>query len=229
MDAKKIAICIPSRGMNPSEFTQDLAGLVLTTAVSLPPQDNLGIICSEGTYIDKNRQELADAALLDDATHLFWLDDDMRFEPDVLLRLLAHDKPIVGLNYPRRAVASVPTAIRYIGDEHHEREPLFTNEADTGLAMVEAIGFGCLLIKAEVFEKLQRPFFETRYDPIRGQRVGEDVDFCIKARRAGFDVLVDQAASQTVGHIGKFVFGHAHANALREMAAAKRREQIASA
>ena len=78
------------------------------------------------------------------------------------------------------------------------------------------MGFGCVLVKSEVALEVGYPWFETK-DPKEGResmRVGEDVDFCIKAKAAGFDVFVDHGLSQEVRHIGQFDYSVAHAVAI---------------
>ena len=47
---------------------------------------------------------------------MFWADADHVFPADALLRLVAHEKPVVGANYPRRAHPTFPTAES--GDQH---------------------------------------------------------------------------------------------------------------
>ena len=55
---------------------------------------------------------------------------------------------------------------------------------------VPVVGTGCIAIHREVFDKIGRnPFEMTRY-PSQRVKAGEDINFSIKAQRAGFQILV---------------------------------------
>ena len=56
------------------------------------------------------------------------------------------------------------------------------------------MGFGAVLIKAEVLKAIPRPWFFGM------EGTGEDVSFCYKARKAGFEVWMD--TSIKLGHLG---------------------------
>lgn len=65
------------------------------------------------SYIHANRTDLASLALADkDVTHLFWLDDDMRFPKNTIARLLQHHQPFVGVNYSHRKPPPQPVALK---------------------------------------------------------------------------------------------------------------------
>jgi len=58
-----------------------------------------------------------------------------------------------------------------------------------------------MLIKTPVLEKIGAPWFEFSYEP---ERVGEDVNFCRKARKAGYNIWVDPTIQ--VRHLGEYAF-----------------------
>jgi hypothetical protein len=206
-----VAICVLTRGMCPSKFAFNLADLVGFTAATIVQRGLLLSLKFEwATYVHVGRQEVLDECLKDPTiTHLLWLDDDMGFPKDALIRLLAHGRPIVGANYCTRIAPYQPTAI------HTSDPPLrcMTVAGQTGLESVEAVGFGCLLTARKVFEALPQPCFETFYDKAKGQWTGEDVGFCRAARAAGFPIYVDHDLSHQVLHCGTFQFTLAHAEA----------------
>lgn len=210
----KIAIVIPARGMNPSMFTYDLAALVAYSTACLVHNDiaDLTLTIQEGTYIHVNRNDLMGTALRAEADYTFWLDDDMRFPRDTLLRLLQHNVPFVGVNMSTRILPLRPTAIKSL----ERGEFLQTREQDTGLERVDAIGFGCALVMSKVAWKVGYPWFESKDGQTESTRVGEDVDFCIKAKAAGFDVFVDHGLSHEIRHIGQIEYSVAHAVAYEE-------------
>jgi len=57
-----------------------------------------------------------------DATHLFFIDADIEFNPEDLLRMVAYDKPVIVGAYPKKAInwASIIKAIRNNPDESAE-------------------------------------------------------------------------------------------------------------
>jgi hypothetical protein len=61
-----------------------------------------------------------------------------------------------------------------------------------GTDWIDGVATGCLFIKREVFEKLERPYFEFKYDPItRMPTEGEDIGFCLKMHRLGIKFFID--------------------------------------
>lgn len=63
---------------------------------------------------------------------------------------------------------------------------------DEGAEFVAGLATGCLMIKREVFEKLERPYFEFKYDPITRQPIeGEDIGFCLKMLKLGIGFFTD--------------------------------------
>lgn len=203
---KKIAICIPTRDMVHAGFAFDLANMVGYFTAS--GAGSINILYVSGTLIADQRVDLATAALTQNADYLLWLDSDMRFPKDALSRLLAHDKPIVGCNYSQRAVPPKPTAHISLGGG--EFKHVWTNPEDKGLQEVGYLGFGCMLTKAEVFKKMERPWFHLGYSTKNHKFIGEDVYFCIQAQKAGYPVLLDHDLSKEIGHIGSFEFRHEH-------------------
>jgi hypothetical protein len=63
---------------------------------------------------------------------------------------------------------------------------------DEGTEFIDGIATGCLFIKREVFNRLERPYFEFKYDPITRQPIeGEDIGFCLKMCKLGIQFFVD--------------------------------------
>lgn len=63
---------------------------------------------------------------------------------------------------------------------------------DAGQEMVDGLATGCLFIKREVFAKLEKPYFEFKYNPeTREMTEGEDLGFCRKVNEQGFQFFVD--------------------------------------
>jgi len=121
-------------------------------------------------------------------THILFVDRDIELPDDALLRLLAADAPIASGLYPRHlvgeglclsaAIATGPQEVRFI------------TERPTAAAEADVTGLGCCLIRRDVLEALDAPWFrfELRAD---GALIGEDVAFFLRVReRLGIRPLV---------------------------------------
>jgi hypothetical protein len=150
-----------------------------------------------GSIIANNRTLLVHTAAKAKASHILFIDADMRLPKEALERLLAHKKDIVGVNYKQRT-----------RDEWTARKgETFIDSTDTsGIEPVDTLGFGVLLINMNVFLGKLRSVppncFAQPFDQSTGTFVGEDVYFCTVAKEAGFTIWVDHDLSHEIKHIG---------------------------
>lgn len=157
------------------------------------------ISMESGTNVSRARNDVVRAFLdLRGVPWLWMLDADMTFEPDTLDRLMATahhvNRPIVGgLCYGvRHDGRPFPTLYRITG----QGQVLRIEEPPTsGLFDVDATGAACLLVHRSVFERIAAEypppltwFAET---VAFGQVWSEDITFCVRARAAGFQTVVD--------------------------------------
>lgn len=201
----RIAICIPTHGTVPADFAFSLAGLLVytTQTLVLNGMANFGLLIRKDTYVHTGREQLAVEAVNEGFDYILWLDSDMTFPQDLLIRLLMHEVPIVGVNYSTRSKPVQPVAIKRLNVEHPgDGAALYTTPESTGLEEVEAVGFGAVLMKTSVLRNLERPWFFHKM--IGEQHLGEDVWFCQLAREAGWKVMVDHDTSKLVGHVGLY-------------------------
>lgn len=153
----------------------------------------MALLVTEGAYIPFNRLLLVNLAKEQGCEYLFFVDHDVVYPTDTLTRLLAHDKDVVAAHYNVRSIAP-PLGMAF--DVAGERIPLIEYAPHdwrlphTELFQVGGIGCGCMLIKLPIFDKLERPFFQIRID---GDEitVSEDLWFCNRVRRAGFELWCD--------------------------------------
>jgi hypothetical protein len=132
-------------------------------------------------------------------THIFFLDSDCCPPGLTIEKLLDYDKDIVCSVAPALINGRhVFTAATFIPPEKRVKEnecysmPLVTAPEATGFKKVDVCGMTGVLIKREVFEKLEQPWFKMCYDKNSTSiEMGEDYYFCNKATEAGYEVWAD--------------------------------------
>jgi len=160
-----------------------------------------------GGYVARNRNDLVNTAQNNGSTHIMFIDNDMEFKPSAIQRLVDHDKDIVCAPYNARPApgSQVVSTVKMM--DKHGNIPMHGGrerfELGSGLTKVGGAGTGFMLIKLSVFDKLKKPYF-VAWEDENGVHHTEDIEFCIKAREAGFDIWVNPTIP--VGHIGTMTF-----------------------
>ena len=186
----KILICIPSGDLVASGFAQSLAMLQ-------KGGNETAIMFQVGSLIYEARNKLAKQAIEMGADYTMWFDSDMVFQPDTMIRLLAHNAPIVSGAYFRRKPPYHLVAFDECDVENRKWTdlPLPKETVKCG-----GVGFGCVLIKTDVlFEVASK--YQNWFEPMNN--FGEDLSFCWRARQCGYDILLDPTIS--CGHVGQIV------------------------
>jgi hypothetical protein len=192
-----LAIGGPTRDTVPASFAVDVARLFAKTKERGPwPTVTIGFVAS--TYIHVGREWFLEASIKQGATHVLWLDTDMSFTPETAIRLSWHHQPIVGCNYVVRQASGLFTARR--GETR-----IATTEASKGLEAVDAMGFGCVLMRTDITDGLFRPWFRHGLNDQLGD-VGEDIMFCRALKAAGHEIYIDHDVSKDIGHIGQHTY-----------------------
>lgn len=212
MKPNHIAVCCPARDMVHTSFAFDLA--IACSMHVAQTEDIVAPFTSAGTLICSQRTALAQEALQMGATHILWLDSDMRFPQDVIARMLAHDEPIVSCNYSQRRFPPGPVAMAHRGENEIRR--IYTTDESHGLQEVDYVGMGAMMVQRRVFEAMEMPWFAIPWATNGIGYIGEDVFFCRKAREHGFPTLIDHDLSKEVAHIGAFEYRLEHTIAVRD-------------
>jgi hypothetical protein len=229
MAPPKIAVLIPTHEMVPYRWALDLAGLVGETTQYLMPDGSdkaeivFDIRAQTGTYLHSMRQELIEYQLTEGITHALWLDSDMSFPNNALLRLLAHNQDMVGINYSQRSPTPDFVAIKKAGWDGEGAEKLVTDENSKGLEEVDVIGFGMVLIRTSALRDLPNPdkgpWFWFEWIKKTRQQIGEDAYFCRLMQKSGRKIYVDHDLSKECRHIGQYEYSLNNVNAFREVMA----------
>ena len=148
------------------------------------------------------------------ATHFMFIDADIRFQPESIFQMIAHDKDVIGGLYPKKALP-----INYVIN----LKPTVTVQGD--IYTVDTMGTGFLLFKKHVYEKLIAAHPESKYvddiglgkqyEPMmyaifdcvideRGHYLSEDWTFCRRWQALGGEIW---AHSKTLlNHVGHYEF-----------------------
>lgn len=152
-----------------------------------------------GDQIDDIRNTIVKYALDHDFDYLFSVDSDITLPLDTLKRLLAHDTDIVSGLYIQRKVDA------HILELYKDcKNIIYDQIKNAGVIEVDGCGFGCALIKTNVFKEVGYPQFVYHSALDHKYTTSEDNDFCGKARAKGFKVYAD--TSILCGHIGNCLF-----------------------
>lgn len=163
---------------------------------------DFNIICpTEGYTIAENRAYIVWQAINNKSDYVLFLDDDMVFPADTLDRLIACNKDIVGVNaYSRKLPLS--TTITFLERDYVEvngfpQKPPMPTE----LFECKEVGGGVLLVKMDVFNKIDKPWFAFTQNESGHTTQGEDGWFCERARDKGISIWCDPTLP--IGHLGE--------------------------
>lgn len=193
----KVFIAVPSMDTIPALFAQSLALLQRDCEVQIGWE--------VGSLVYHARNNLARQALKTDADYVLWLDSDMVFAPDTLIRMLkvCKDNDIDFLTAVcfRRKPPYTPCLFDRL--EKVEKGASYTAlmSVPEGLFKVGGCGFAGVLMASDVLLSVQSKFNGRMFDPMDG--FGEDVSFCWKARQCGYEIWCD--SSIEFGHVGNCI------------------------
>lgn len=181
----KIMFAVPMRSNHPNwKFAKSLVYL------TKPPSWHL--VESRRCMVDQARNQFVQMAQTlgppnGPFDYILFLDDDHTFPHDLLYKLLSHNKDVVGALCFRRIEPFGPCLFSWCTDAKNgnlmvrDRPDLIGK----GLQRVDAVGFGAVLVKMEVFQKLGPPPW------FKFSEVGEDLHFCDLCAQAGIEIFCD--------------------------------------
>lgn len=156
-------------------------------------------------------------------SHLLFVDDDMSFEPGLVIDMLTFNEPVVGALYRKRTME-----IAWAGSGFADNKPLQRRGA---FALVSGVGMGITLIRRDAIAKMLEKMphlvdtrlamhmgrvmmeqagaprliraFDKIDDPDHGQ-LSEDISFCRRWNECGGEVWASIA--HKISHIGPHAF-----------------------
>lgn len=212
----RLHFCIPCYGgmVNEASFISMLK--FMATANRLGLNFTVDTMVNE-SLIPRGRNSLVAKFLAFEpkSTHLMFVDADIGFEPEEILKLVLADKDVCGGLYPKKALP-----IQYVVN----RIP--NSQKEGNLVEVSNLGTGFMLIKRSTIETLimKRPdlhyqdaigldpkfdpykyaLFDTQIDPVTKEYLSEDYYFCKLWRENGGKIWAD--LSINLAHTGYYKF-----------------------
>ena len=148
--------------------------------------------CKNDSLVSRARNNLIARAMGDEtSTHFLFIDNDITWDPMDIIKLMLHDKPLVGGIYPLKHYhweklgdGSENNVKKWIDKKNNSQLRTFVNddqvvqhnllryninylsnnlEIDNNLAMVKHLATGFMMIKREVIEKMSMAFPSTKY------------------------------------------------------------------
>lgn len=204
----KICLGIPCTGTVRVETLLTVVGILTSS-----PHD-FYVDYRTGCYIEENRTSLILTAMRENCEKLFFLDADMEVEPQVVNKLLALNKPVVGAAYNNRTpeIEQLPNGERNvviysnvkIADENGNLIRVPSKDIPKAPFRCAGVPTGCMLIDIAAVRKLPMPWFDLTYFEDGKLNLGEDIFFCRKMIECGFEVWCDPTIQTK--HIGTFPY-----------------------
>lgn len=194
-----LVVGIPTAGAPAQPFLESLRALTLPARVT-----GFSNITVSGNFVPAQRELIVRHALRAGADYLMMIDDDIILPPDTIGQLLdVFDRDpqcglAGGLYYSRDGLRPMAVADWRPSDTACAHTPAFTS----GPVAVSGVGFGCVLIRCDLFKQLQEPYFAAQIfleERLRRARIcNEDYLFCHAIAQLGFRTYLH--AGVRLGH-----------------------------
>jgi len=154
------------------------------TSVTVKYLPNYGVAHARNFAVQK--------CLEDDFTHLFFVDSDQILQERCLMQLLSHNVELVAA-WTQIRKQGYTNIYQNINNKYEPYTLEQINNLNKQLIKVDAVGFGAVLLKRSLLEKLSpTPFIYT-------EQLSEDLYFCNKiTKELNIPILVD--TSLRIGH-----------------------------
>lgn len=195
-------IAVPCFDMIHTEFMRSFIDL-------LKPEGTVYALIPN-TLIYDARNLIAQKAVSEGFDRVLWLDSDMTFAPDTLLKLhqdMDTGKDFVcGLYFKRKPPINpviCDTVERTVGEDGsvHASATSFVDYPKDAVFEIAGAGFGCVLTSVDLLRALVDKY-GAPFTPMMG--LGEDFSFCLRVTCIGAKMYCDSRIK--LGHIGQFVF-----------------------
>lgn len=149
----------------------------------------------------KARNMAIEEAFKHNCTHVLFIDDDMAYKPDALIKLLTRDLDVVSGLYLSRQYPHAPLVFD-IADDNGACLSTYLTDNISGLIPIVAAGFGFILIKTDVFRKMDKPYI--RLGELNSEEWCDDIGF-FKRVREQVNCKMYCDTDVRLGHMGTMI------------------------
>lgn len=160
------------------------------------PANAIQTFCHERSPA-KGRNLIIEAATDNNCTHVLFIDDDIAMKEDSLEKLLEHDVDIVSGLYLIGSYPHQPVIFDMADEETGACLFSYLEGNEPRLKPIVCSGFGFVLIKMSVFERMEKPY--VRLGELDPENWCDDVGFFNRARKVGVQSYCDMDCQ--VGHM----------------------------
>ena len=171
------------------------------------------------SLVSRARNNIVQKFLETNCTHLLFIDSDIGFTGDQVIRIVQRGKEIIGGLYPKKAAGNPEWVMNILDGEQVDPD---------GLLKVRYIGTGFMCIERSVFEHMRHAYksFQYRPDPAlinntlhqdyfpvgvfksdefpQGRYLSEDWYFCELARQLNYEIYADTTIN--LKHEGTIIY-----------------------
>lgn len=213
LQKKRILIGITTAETVAHETMQSIYGLII------PENTETALSVVHAYNVADGRNKLVNIMLEQDYDYIFFVDNDIILPKNALIDLYNMNWYFTAGTYPRKELKTLteknPFTTLYNHDERNKEVycPTFMRFNDfhaDKLTQVDCCGFGCTLIRRDLFNVIEQPYFFFAHEeaPKPGIRaeycIGEDMYFCRKVIKSGLQIWAH--GNVLCGHLGKFVY-----------------------
>ena len=187
---EKTLIAIPTLDTVPALFAHSLACMIR------PETSRIVMLSNSLVYTARNA--LAAEAIQGGYKRVLWLDSDMAFRSDLMLRLNKHldeGKDFITALYFKRVQPTAPI----IYTRRDGKYLPFTDYPENAVFHIAGAGMGACMMTVDMLEAVAQGGL-----PFTPESLGEDLEFCRRAIDKGYSLFCD--SSIEAGHVGVAVF-----------------------
>lgn len=197
-EKKKILIAIPNKNLIEAETFKSIYDL------EVPDGYETVFQYFYGYQVEQVRNLIAEWVVKGPYDYLLAVDSDIAFPKDTLKKMISHNKDIVTALYVQRIPGTHTVEVMRDNGHGGVSHVPWPELKGKGLVKVDSCGFGCVLLKREVFVNIEYPHFQYKSALDHKHTLSEDVYFCLKAKEKGFEIWAD--TSILCDHIGSWTF-----------------------
>lgn len=200
----KTMIAVPCMDTLPVEFVQSI--------LYMEKGENIHVVFKQNSLVYDSRNLISLHAIENDFDRVLWLDSDMAFQRDTLMRLHkdmdTYGCEMVSGLYVKRSFPTMPVIYRTIDKPTRKADGRLTKNIVSyndypweSVFKIGGCGFGCVLTSVKLLKEVW-----DEYGPAFAPYpwCGEDLSFCYRVNQLGHTIMCD--SNVKCGHIGKYVY-----------------------